>query len=60
MTAKDEAINALDSARKMLDAPEPLTGLRLSLLRETLVFAVEAIERIEELKRARRKARGGA
>lgn len=53
-TAKDEALNALDTARKMLDSPEPMTGLRLSLLRGTLDFAASAVERIEETKRPRR------
>jgi hypothetical protein len=54
MTAKEDALNALDTARKMLDAPEPMAGLRLSLLHSTLDFAASAIERIEETKRPRR------
>lgn len=55
MTAKDDALNALDTARKMVDSPEPMTGLRLSLLRGTLEFAARAIEAIQELRRARRQ-----
>jgi hypothetical protein len=55
MTAKEEALNALDTARKMLDSPEPLTGLRLSLLRGTLDFAASAIEAMQEVKRKRKE-----
>jgi len=54
MTIKEEALNALDTARKMLDSPEPMAGLRLSLLRGTLDFAASAIESIQEVKRKRK------
>ena len=55
MTAKDDALNALDQARKMVDAKEPMAGLRVSLLRGTLDYATEAVEKIQETKRPRRK-----
>lgn len=58
MTPKAEALHALGTALKMLDDPQPLDGLRRQLLRETLVYAVGAVERIAELKRARRAAKG--
>ena len=55
MTAKAEALQALDQARKMLDATEPMEGLRVRLLRGTLDYAAEAVEKIQETKRPRRK-----
>lgn len=55
MTARQEALNALDTARKMVDSPEPMTGLRLSLLRNTLEFAAGAVEKIQEVKRLRKE-----
>jgi hypothetical protein len=57
MTAREEALSALDTARKMLDSPESMTGLRLSLLRSTLDFAAASIERIQEVKRQRKASR---
>ena len=54
MTAREEALNALDTARKMLDSPESLTGLRLSLFRTTLDHAAAQIEKIQETKHPRR------
>lgn len=54
MTAKLDALNALAHARKMLDEPEPLAGLRLGLLRGTLDYAIESVERTEETNRPRR------
>lgn len=55
MTPKLEALNAIDTARKMLASPEPLDGLRLATLKGTLDFAAESVEKIAELKRSRRK-----
>ncbi|MDD5304784.1 MAG: hypothetical protein PHS14_16940 [Elusimicrobia bacterium] len=53
MTTKDEALNAIETARKMLDSPEPMTGLRLNLLRSTLEFAASSVEKLQEVKRKR-------
>ena len=60
MTAKQDALNALETARTMLDAPEPMTGLRLNLFRSTLEFAAATVGRIDELKRARKKKKEAA
>ena len=54
MTPKQEALNAIDTARKMLATPDPITGLQLSLLRATLDHACDAVEEIVEVKRVRR------
>lgn len=54
MTAKEEALNALDTIRKMVDSPEPLSGLRLQLLRTTLDFAATSVEALQEVKRKRK------
>ena len=54
MTKKQEALNAIDTARKMLTAPDPPTGLQLATLRGTLDFAAECVEQILELKRPRK------
>lgn len=58
MTARADALDTLNAAQKMLDAPEPLTGLRLSQLRATLEYAVACVEKISETKRPRRKPKG--
>ncbi len=55
MTAKQDALDTLAEAQKMIDSSEPMTGLRLSHLRATIEYAVVAVEKIEELKRKRRK-----
>lgn len=55
MSAKAEAVEAIEQAMKALDSTEPLTGLRVRLLRETLAYAASAVEAIQELKRPRRK-----
>lgn len=57
MTAKANALDGLAQIRKALDSSEPLTGLQLRLLRETVDYAVDRVEQIEELKRRRRKER---
>ena len=54
MTKKQEALNAIDTARKMLASPDPLTGLQLATLKGTLDFAADCIEQITELKRPRK------
>lgn len=54
MTKKQEALNAIDTARKMLDSPEPMDGLRFSLLRATLDHAASCLEQVTELKRPRK------
>ena len=53
-TAKTEALDTLNHLQKMLDAPEPLTGLRLSQFRATLEYAYECVTKICETKRPRR------
>ena len=55
MTAKDDALNALDQARKMLEAKEPMTGLRLSLLFATLDHAANCLGYVQEVKRKRKE-----
>ena len=54
-TPKADALDALAQIRTALESPEPLTGLRLRLLRETVDYAVDCVERVEETKRRRRK-----
>lgn len=55
MTAKSEALDTLAEAQKLLRAPVPWTGLHLSQAQATLEYAMTCVERIAELKRARRK-----
>jgi hypothetical protein len=61
-TAKSEAVDALSQARKILDAPEPLTPVRLAMLRGCLEHAEGRVAAIQELTRPRtapREAGGG-
>lgn len=55
MTPKAEAVGAIEQALKMLASPEPLVGLRLNLLKETLNYGLEAVEKIQEVKRKRKE-----
>jgi hypothetical protein len=54
-TPKAAALDALTQIQKALDSPEPLTGLRLRLLRETVDYARDCVEGIDELRWKRRK-----
>lgn len=54
MSHKEEALKALAHIRKTLDGTEPIEGLARHQLKATADFAVEEVEGIQELKRARR------
>ena len=54
MTPQSEALSALTTARKMLDNPEPLTGVRLVQLRGLLEYAEDQVTRIQAVKRTRK------
>lgn len=43
MNPKDEAVSALSTARKMLESPEPLTGVRRVQFRGLLEYAEEPV-----------------
>ena len=51
---KTEVLRALAHVQKVLEAPDPLEGLARRQLVATVAFAVEEVERIQELKRIRR------
>lgn len=53
---KQEALAALTTARGMLDAPEPMTGVRKVQLRGLIEYAQEQVGAIQELKKQRREA----
>lgn len=53
-TPKAQALEALSTARKMLENPEPLTGVRLVQLRGLLEYSEEQVVAIQEVKRPRR------
>jgi len=46
VTIKDEALNAIQTARTMLDAGRVLSPLDLTLLKSTLDFAHDRVERL--------------
>lgn len=54
MSHKEEALKALAHIRKALESPDPIEGLARHQLKATADFAVEEVEAIQELKRARR------
>jgi hypothetical protein len=54
VTAREEAISAIEVAMKILTDNEPVAGLRQRLLVTTLEHAQASVLKIEELKRARR------
>ena len=51
---KAQALEALSTARKMLESPEPLVGVRLVQVRGLLEYAEEQVVAIEETRRPRR------
>ena len=57
---KDEAIKALRHIIERLGSPEPLVGQERFQLKGTAEYALVEVEAIEELKRARARARDGA
>ena len=60
MTAhKAEARRALEQVRDRLRGAEPVEGLARFQLAASVEFALEQLEQIEELKRARAKAKAG-
>ncbi len=54
MKPKGQALETLSTARKMLDSPEPLVGVRLVQVRGLLEYAEEQVTAIEETKRPRK------
>ena len=50
---KAQALEALSTARKMLDSPEPLIGVRLVQVRGLLEYAEDQVAAVQEVKRAR-------
>ena len=52
---KAQALEALSAARKMLDSPEPLVGVRLVQVRGLLEYAEEQVVAIQETKRPRQE-----
>lgn len=55
---KDNALNALMQVQKALEGPDPLEGLPRRQLAATVAYAVEEIEKVQELKRQRRVVGG--
>lgn len=53
--AKAEALRALASVKTMLEDDEPIDGLRRRQVAATIDYAVEQVDAIAELQRARRK-----
>jgi hypothetical protein len=53
-TPKAQALEALSTARKMLESPEPLAGVRLVQLRGLPEYSEEQVVAIAEVKRPRR------
>lgn len=51
---KEEALRALVHVQKALEGPDPLEGLPRRQLAATVGYAVEEVERIQELKRTRK------
>lgn len=56
---KAQALEALSTARKMLESPEPLVGVRLVQVRGLLEYAEEQVTAIQETKRPRREKEAG-
>ena len=54
ISAKAEALAALQHVLAALSGAEPIEGLRRHQLRATLEFAQEQIERVQEVKRRRK------
>lgn len=55
MTAKADALAALEEARKMMDSNVLWTGLKQHMLRVTLTYAIDLVEAIQEVKRRRKE-----
>jgi hypothetical protein len=55
---KEEALEALSTARKMLTTTEPVAGARLAQLRGLLEFTEERVLAIQEVKKVRREPMG--
>lgn len=58
MTAKTEALAALATVRDRLHDPAAIRGWEQHALAATVVSAITLVEKIEELKRARRGKKG--
>ena len=58
-THKAEVRRALEQVRDRLRGTEPVEGLARFQLAASVEFALEQLEQIEELKRARAKAKAG-
>ena len=56
MNAKAEVVEALDTLYKMLDSPEPLTGLRRDLARTTLIHAQVRMQHLTDARPRKAKA----
>lgn len=54
MRKKEEALNAIDTARAIVDGQPPLQGLQIRQLRTVLQFARDTVAELEELKRPRK------
>ena len=55
MKPKALALDALSTARKMLDSPEPLAGVRLVQAKGLLEYAEQMVIAISETKRPRKE-----
>ena len=54
-SSKTEALKAIQHVVEALAGPEPIEGLRRHQLRATLEFAQEQMERVQEVKRKRKR-----
>jgi len=54
-----QALDAISTARKMLDSPEPCVGVRLVQVRGLLEYAEEQVTAIQETKRPRKEKANG-
>ena len=53
-THREEALRALAHVQKALEGPDPIEGLPRRQLAATVQYAIEEIEKTQELKRARK------
>jgi hypothetical protein len=53
MKAKEQALEAISTARKMLASPEPLSDMQIFQLRGLLEYAEGQVTDIQEVKRTR-------
>jgi hypothetical protein len=60
MTAKAEALDALQHMKKMLADPAPLVGVRMVVFTSTLEYAEERVNAIVEVQRIRKSRAEGS